>query len=104
ASVVVPGLEDEAHAALARALDAIDAAPIVAIERMAVLAQGVERPDHVVGRDWAAVMEVRVATQVEDDPRPVLRHFHRLANQAITGEGLVLRADRERGVGERDAP
>ena len=53
------------------------------------IAQGLEREDHVIGGDRAAVVEPRFGAQVEGDPGTVLGHLKAFGDQTIEREGLV---------------
>ena len=63
---------------------------------MALPLQRLERPDHVVRGDGAAVMEARLAPEGEGHPRTVRWCLDRLGDQAVLREGLVAGLDGER--------
>jgi hypothetical protein len=100
---VVRIAEGEANAVAAQLLDLGDALVVEAQLRRALLAHHVEGVDHVVGGDRLTVVPACLRAQVEDDPRAILGHLHRLGEQAVTGERLVSRSHGQRIVETTDA-
>ena len=67
-----------------------DVGVVLAVQRGAVLDQGVEREHHVVGAHRMAVMEARFGAQVEAHPAVVRGLFDLAGNQAVFGERFIL--------------
>ena len=80
---------------------------IEAVKRRAVLLEGLERPDHVVGGDGGAVVKPGFGPQREGGVGKIFRHLDRFRDQPVPGgnfvhrrrhQGLVYLADAGRGV------
>ena len=76
--------------------DLVDAAVVVAIERLALGGQGFERPDDVIGANRHTVVPTGFGPHVEDHPRAVVRNFHGFRNESVLGKRLIV-AGRKQG-------
>ena len=106
---VLTGLEGELDLAWVHLLHLGDVAIIGAEEGRSFVRQDVEREDHVLGGDRAAVVEPGLRAQGEGNPGAIFGDLDGLGDQAVHRERLVGRADHQRVVNEanlrgRDAP
>ena len=76
----------------------IDVRIILPIQRPALVAQGIEGPDHILGGDRLAVMEPRLGPQLKRNAAVIGGQFDVSGDMGVGGFGLVGRRHRQRVV------
>ena len=99
---VVVVLEPEQHPQRVFGNHFGDVAVVLAVERGAILDQGIEGEHHILGAHRVAIVEARFGAQVETHPA-IVRGFLDLAgDQAVLGERLVLALTHQGVVDDAD--